>query len=584
MNMRKIRLILLSAAALSVVALGGCKNLEKMKKLADDVRFEVTPQILELHGDSVKVKIKGTFPPKFFIKKAELEVTPVLKFAGKEVTIPSKKFQGEDVQGNNQTISFDTGGSFEIEGVFAYEEGMMQAELFARGEGSMKGKTLGIFDKKIADGVIITPLLLQADAMVVRASDNFVRTTSEEKGAKINFLINQSDIRSSELKKEEIKALQDYIVEVSQAERVEIQDIILEAYASPDGPIELNTKLSEKRKDVSQKFLNQTYKKAKIEIAPEAYKARSTAEDWEGFQKLMQESDIQDKDLILRVLSMYTDPVVREKEIKNITAAFEEIKKQILPDLRRAEFKVIVTVSGYTDEELKDLAINNPDTLKLEEILFAATLYEGDLDNQYNIYKKAAELYADDWRTHNNCGWAAFKQGRYDEAEQYFKAAGDVEKNATVTNNVGACQLMRKDYAAAKETLSAGGSGSKEASYNQAVIALKEGKYEQAGNLFNSAGFDTFNNALQKVVSYSQTQNERAYDSALEILDKVENKEDAYVYYLKAIIGARRQDSDLTMNNLRTACEKLPELKEYAKKDLEFFKYFSDAVFTSIVG
>ena len=183
----------------------------------------------------------------------------MLKFAEK-VTI-LQKFQGEDVQGNNQTISFDTGGSFEIEGVFAYEEGMMQAELFARGEGSMKGKTLGIFDKKIADGVIITPLLLQADAMVVRASDNFVRTTSEEKGAKINFLINQSDIRSSELKKEEIKALQDYIVEVSQAERVEIQDIILEAYASPDGPIELNTKLSEKRKDVSQKFLNQTSKK-----------------------------------------------------------------------------------------------------------------------------------------------------------------------------------------------------------------------------------------------------------------------------------------------------------------------------------
>jgi len=584
MNMRKIRLFLLSATTLSIVALVGCNNLDKMKKLADDVRFEVTPQILELHGDSVKVKIKGTFPPKFFIKKAELEVTPVLKFAGKEVTLPSKKFQGQDVQGNNQSISFDMGGTFEIEGVFAYEEGMMQAELYARGEGSMKDKKLGIFDKKIADGVIITPLLIQADAKVVRAADKFVRTTSEEKGAKINFLINQSDIRSSELKKEEIKALQDYIVEVSKAERVEIKDIILEAYASPDGPIELNTRLSEKRKDVSQKFLDQTSKKAKIEIPSEAYKARSTAEDWEGFQKLMQQSDIQDKDLILRVLSMYTDPVVREKEIKNITAAFEEIKKQILPDLRRAEFKVVVTVSGYTDEELKDLAVNNPDTLKLEEILFAATLYEGDLDNQYNIYKKAAELYADDWRTHNNCGWAAFKQGRYDEAEQYFKAAGDVEKSATVTNNIGACQLMRKDYAAAKETLSAGGSGSKEASYNQAIIALKEGKYEQAGNLFNSAGFNTFNNALQKVVSYSQTQNERAYDSALEILDKVENKEDAYVYYLKAIIGARRQDSDLTMNNLRTACEKQADLKEYAKKDLEFFKYFSDAVFASIVN
>jgi tetratricopeptide (TPR) repeat protein len=581
--MRKINLTLLSAAVLALVALSGCDNLDKMKKVADDVKFEVTPQILELHGDSVKVKMKGTFPPKFFIKKAELEVTPVLKFAGKEVTLPSKKLQGQDVQGNNQSISFDMGGSFEMEGTFAYEDGMMQAQLFARGEGSMKGKKLGIFDKKIADGVIVTPLLLQADAMVARAADKFVRTTSEEKGAKINFLINQSDIRSTELKKEEIKALQDYIAAVAAAEKLEIKDIVLEAYASPDGPIELNTKLSEKRKDISQKFLNETSKKAKIQIDANAFKARSTAEDWDGFQRLMQKSNVKDKDLILRVLSMYTDPVVREKEIKNITAAFDEVKKQILPDLRRAEFKVTVTVNGFTDEELKNKALNSPSELKIEEILFAATLFEGNLDKQYQIYKKGAELFADDWRTHNNCGWAAFKLGRVDEAEKYFKAANDVNKSGTITNNLGAVQLMRKDYAAAKATLSAGTSGSKETSYNQAVIALKEGKYEQAGNLFNTAGFNTFNNALQKVVSYSQTKNERAYDSALEILDKVENKEDAYVYYLKAIIGARRQNSDLTMNNLRTACDKKADLKEYAQKDLEFFRYFNDAVFSSIV-
>ncbi len=581
--MRKINLTLLSAAVLALVALSGCDNLDKMKKVADDVKFEVTPQILELHGDSIKVKMKGTFPPKFFIKKAELEVTPVLKYAGKEVTLPSKRLQGQDVQGNNQSISFDMGGTFEMEGTFAYDEGMMQAELYARGEGFMKDKKLGIFDKKIADGVIITPLLLQTDAMVVRAADKFVRTTSEEKGAKINFLINQSDIRSTELKKEEIKALQDYIAAVAKAEKLEIKDIVLEAYASPDGPIELNTKLSEKRKDISQKFLNETSKKAKIEINADAFKARSTAEDWDGFQSLMQNSNVKDKDLILRVLSMYTDPLVREKEIKNISAAFEDVKKQILPDLRRAEFKVTVTVNGFTDEELKDFSINKPDTLKIEEMLFAATLFEGDLDKQYQIYKKAAEMFADDWRTHNNCGWAAFKQGRVDEAEKYFKAANDVNKNGTVTNNIGAVQLMRKDYAGAKATLSAGSSGSKETSYNQAVIALKEGKYEQAGNLFNSAGFNTFNNALQKVVSYSQTQNERAYDSALEILDRVENKDDAYIYYLKAIIGARRQNSDLTMNNLRTACDKKADLKEYAQKDLEFFRYFNEAVFQSIV-
>jgi len=582
--MKKVKnLGLISAALMVVVALSSCDNLNKMQKVADQVTFQVTPPILEMHGDSIKVKIKGTFPPKFFIKKAELEVTPVLKFAGKEVTLPSKRLQGQDVMGNNQSISFDMGGSFEMDGTFAYEEGMMQAQLYARGVAFMKNNQLGIFDKKIADGVIITPLLQQADAMVMRAGDNFVRTSSEEKGAKINFLINQADIRQSELNKQEIKALQDYIVQVAKAEKLEIKDIVLEAYASPDGPIELNTKLSEKRKDVSQRFLNQTSEKAKIQISNDAFKARSTSEDWDGFQNLVKQSNIQDRDLILRVLSMYTDPVVREKEIRNIAAAFEEIKKQILPELRRAEFKVVVTVNGYTDEELKDLVFSNPQQLKIEEILFAATLFEGDLEKQYTIYKKATELFADDWRTHNNAGWAAFKLGRYDEAEKYFKAAKDVNNNGVITNNIAACQLMRKEYAAAKETLKDGAAGGKEVSYNQGLIALKEGKYQQAGNLFESAGFNTFNYALQKVLSYSLTQNERLYDTALEILDKVENKDDAYVYYLRAIIGARRQSSDLMGTNLRIACEKKADLKEYAKKDLEFFRYFNDAVFTSIV-
>ena len=225
---------------------------------------------------------------KFFIKKAELEVTPVFKFAGKELELPAKRLQGQDVQGNNQSISYDMGGTFEMEGTYAYEEGMMKGELFARGKGFMKDKELGIFDKKVADGVICTPLLLQADAKVIQAANKFVRTTTEEKGAKINFLINQSNIRRGELKKDEILALQDYIKAVAEAEKLEIKDIVLEAYASPDGSIELNTKLAEKRKTISEKFLQQTSKKANIEIGEDAFQARSTAEDWDGFQKLMQ--------------------------------------------------------------------------------------------------------------------------------------------------------------------------------------------------------------------------------------------------------------------------------------------------------
>ena len=580
---RKNLILLVTTLAMSLFVLNSCQNLQKMQKLANDVKFEVTPPILELHGDSIKVKVKGTFPPKFFMKKAELEVIPVLKFAGSEIALPSKKLQGSDVKDNNTVISYESGGSFEMEFYIPYQDGMMQSELYARGKGTMKGKELGIFDKKIADGVIITPLLLQPDARVSKAPDKFVRTTTEEKGAKIFFLINQSDVRAAELKKDEIKVLQDYIKEVSEAEKLEIKDIILEAYASPDGSIELNTKLSEKRKEVSTKFLDETSKKAKITIDPSVHKTRSTAEDWEGFQRDVQSSDIKDKDLILRVLSMYTDPDVREKEIKNISAAYEELKKEILPGLRRSEFRVVVTVNGYTDEELKELAQNEPEKLQIEEILFTASLYEDNLDQQYNIYKKAAELFPQDWRTHNNTGWVAFKQGRYDEAESYFKAAKDVENNATVSNNIGACQLINKDYAGAKATFEASSGGSNEISYNQAIIATKAGKYEQAAQLFNSAGFNTFNHALLKVVIFSQNQNERTYDSALEILDQVENKDDAMIYYLKAIIGARRQHSDFTMNNLRTACDKEPKLKDYAQKDLEFFRYFNDNVFTSIV-
>jgi Flp pilus assembly protein TadD len=583
--MRKLNVNILLSFVLAAFLLTSCGGVKNMVKMADQVKYDVTPKVLEMHGDSVEVTIKVTFPTKYFQKKATLKITPVFKYAGGESAFESLTLQGEDVQDNNSVVSYISGGTFTLSSKIAFVEGMRKGELVGRVTASMGDESADLPEIKVADGTMATALLLESDAKPILASDKFVRITTESQEASINFVINQSTIRGKELKKEEMKALKEFIKESVSKDNVEFKNIEISAYASPDGAEDLNTKLADKRKNTSEKYFVRQLKKSKVaDLSKEGFVlANATPEDWEGFQKLMQESDIEDKELILRVLSMYSDPVVREKEIKNISAAYEVIAKEILPQLRRSKLTVNVSIIGLSDQELKDTVLTTKDTLKVEEYMYAATLF-ADLDSKLAIYQKVASIYADDWRGHNNVGYVYIKQGKMAEAKTALEQAKAIDAtNTTVLNNLGVCAQNEGDLVAAKEYYDAAAGAGNQVSYNQALLAVKAGNYENALNLFVSSKYNTFNYALAKVLNYSLTKNADTYDAALGILSKIDNKETADVYYLKAILGARKQDKDLLFNNLRTAIEKDASLKAYAKDDIEFAQYASDATFTSIV-
>lgn len=573
--------------ALAIVFLAGCNPLNKMVDLAPQIKYSVKPEVLEMHGDTVLMTLNGSFPPKFFNKNAEVEILPVLKYQDGEKTYAVKKLQGEAVLGNNTPISFETGGSFSHSGALVYDPAMRLSTLELRVKVTIKGKSVDLPPVKVADAVMSTATLLQLEAMPIKADDKFVRVTNDSKGADIHFVINKADIRDSEIKAEDIKALIQYIKENAAKPRSEFKGFEISAYASPDGPQDLNTKLSAKRLENANQFLSKSFKKDKIDAInnKDLYALKSTAEDWDGFKKLMEESNVQDKELILRVLSMYSDPDVREKEIKNIAEAYTAIKDQVLPKLRRSMFNVKVAFIGYSDEELKNLAINNPDTLKLEELMYAGNLFS-DINDQLKVYQAAARNFADDWRPHNNVGYCFIKLKNASEAKMALEKAKQINpNNPLILNNLAGVALMSGDFTTAEElyNAAAGAGSGKETSYGQAIIATKKGKYEMALNMYASSGYSTFNFALCKILNFSFTQNADVYPAALGILSKIENADDAIVSYLKAIISARQQERDNVFNNLRTAVDKNPELAKLAKTDVEFAKYFQDDTFKTIV-
>lgn len=577
--MKKVNFYVLATCALALTACGG---MNKMAKMANEVQWDVTPKVLEMHGDSVEMEITVTFPPKYFQKAAILELTPVLKYEGGEKAFESKAVQGESVQANNEVCSFANGGTFKTKSKIAFEEAMRSSELIARVKATMKDKSQDLPEQKIADGVMSTALLLDKNAMTIGAADKFERITNDSKGATLFFVINKADIQSKELKKDEVAALKQFISDVAANERMEVKGIEISAFASPDGEESLNDKLAASRMKNSDSFFKKELKKSKVSADESVFKTTSLAEDWDGFKTLMQESDIQDKELILRVLSMYSDPVVREKEIKNISAAYEEIADKILPQLRRSTLSVNVAVIGHSDEEIKELIAANSEDLTVEELLYAATLTEDNAE-KLSIYQKAAAKYPEDWRTNNNVGHINYKMGNIAEAKAAFEKAKEADaSNTVVLNNLGACAYAEGDEAAAKEFYNAAAGAGDEVSYNQAVIATKKGDYESALNLYQSSKMNTFNWALCKYLNYFSTKNNDVFDATLGILNKIEDQDNAKIPYLKAVIAARKQDKDLLINSLKVAVEKDASLGAYAAKDIEFAQYAQDEDFKNI--
>lgn len=575
--MMKKNQLIQSAAFLVVSAfLVGCGGLNTMLKSAPEVTYTVTPNPLEMHGDSVEISIKGQYPPKFFNKKAVMEVTPVLKYEGGEQTFRTEKLQGEAVEANAKIISYETGGTFEYVSKVPYTDEMAVSELVLRSKATVKEKSIDFPEYKLADGVISTPRLLHNDAKPITAVDQFKRRSSQNKEADIHFVINQANIRNSELKADDMKAIESHIETAKSETDHEFVGVAVSAYASPDGPEDLNTRLAAKRSTAAESLLKGKLRKVEAASQEGFYFAESTPEDWDGFKKLMQESSIQDKDLILRVLEMNSDPVIREKEIKNIAHVYKTIADDILPLLRRSKLIVKVDVVGKSDSLLiamgKDAAAI--DTMTVEEYLRAAVLVQ-DLADKETILTNASNRHASEWRVFNNLGCVLVDVDKLDQAKTAFEKADELSAgNTSVKNNLGVVAYKQGDQAKAMEYFELATGAGSEVNYNQAILKVKAGDYQEAVNLFGSA--PSFNAALAKLLNGDT-------DGALKTMTEAENPEDPLGYYLKAIIGARTGNTDLIYTNLRTAVTKDAALGEKAKKDIEFANYFEDETFKSIV-
>lgn len=564
------------AVFLIALILNGCGGPDKMRETSDLIKYTATPQVLVEQGNEVKASVVVLFPEKYFNKKATAVIKLVLVWEGGEKEVATTTVQGESVEANNTPIRFETGGSVTLEGTFAFEDAMRKSELVIRTTATVKDASVDLPQAVVAQGVLATSKLVEKNPRALAINDNFQRVIPSEKEAEILYLINRAEIRKTELRKDEIKSLVDFILSANESERKEFKSAKISAYASPDGEIDLNTKLAGKRETTAKNYLTKEFKKAKVDQAKEEnfLSVENTPEDWEGFKKLMGESNVKDKDLILRVLSMYSDPVVREKEIKNISEAFEEIKDEVLPKLRRSVLKIAIEQIGYSDDELRTLVDENIDTLNIEELLFAANLFN-DFNKKLVIYQKAAEKYPTCIRAHNNVGYSYINLGNVADAKVALeKASGIKADNPTVLNNLGVIALMEGDAEKAEQLFISATDAGNAVQYNLGIINIMKGKYEAAVQYLG--GTDSFNQALALALTDKN-------NPATATTDKIENKT-ANVYYLKAVLGARTQSESALFNNLRTAVEMDASLKEYAKKDMEFGKFFENETFTSIVG
>ncbi|RUT78449.1 tetratricopeptide repeat protein [Ancylomarina longa] len=573
--MKRSKLISLASLALAGVVLTSCAGLNKMKKEASNIKYQVTPEVLEAHADMVDVKVTVNIPAKYFNKSAVVVATPVLKYDGGEKAFASKTLQGEKVQGNNTVVPFEIGKTITYTGKIPYENAMRISDLEVRMTASKGEKSVEFDPYKIADGVIATATLVQNAPRNIIGKDAFQRIIPESKEADLHYLINSSKVRWSEMKDEDIASLKEYLNTVKADENKDYKGIEVDAYASPDGKQDWNAKLANNREVSSSKYIKKAMKKADMEAysAEDLFKSKVTPEDWEGFQKLMKASNIQDKELILRVLSMYSDPEVREKEIRNISAAFDEVKEQVLPKLRRAKFIVSVDLIGKTDEQLKSLVMSNPSELNVEELLFAASLLNS-ADEKLAAYEAAKKQFPKDWRGYNDAGMILFGMNKVDEAKANFEKADQLSSNnPIVKNNMGAVELVKGNIDDAEVLFGAATGAGNEVNYNLGIVAVKKAQYDTAVKQFGEC--TAANAALANILVGK-------YNVALDKLN-ANTSDDAMVYYLKAVVGARTNNNNLVFTNLETAVAKDASLKATAKTDMEFVKVFEDAKFKAIV-
>jgi Flp pilus assembly protein TadD/outer membrane protein OmpA-like peptidoglycan-associated protein len=558
-----------SIKSLTMVAIAG--SLAASCDLMKDVDYKITPSPLEMHGDSVRIKAEATFPEKGIKKKASAEITPTLGGT------PLKTFTvlGEKATGNGTTIQYKPGGKVTYTDVIAYQPSFENADLQITGKvykGAKEKKAIEPFT--VAKGTIITPLLVRKDFKVAIIKDEFKRVLEFSQTAQINFDKAKSVLRPQELKDKDVKDLQAWFKAVEGNAKIAVKNVNVTGYASPEGEQGKNESLSTERSETGKTATLKIGKEAKNTASQTVnFSLAGKGEDWDGFKAELSKSTMNedDKQLVLRVLEMYKDPVQREQEIRNMSKTFTYLEKNILPQLRRAEINVVYDKTGYSDEELVALSKTKIDTLTVEEILFTATLTT-DVNEKLRLYKESERLFPNDYRTSNNVGVALYQLGKLDEAKAKFEKANSIKKNETSTNNLAAIAGAKGDRTGAKELLAKAGS-SEEANYNRGILAIQDGNYDAA---IKNLGKDNYNKALAQILNTN-------YGEALSTINNSADKETAQGYYLKAIIAARQDKLADIVENLKNAFAKDGALKAKAIKDMEFYKYMENAAFTAIV-
>ena len=543
----------------SALVFTGCGK--KMNQFRADY-FSVNPNPLEVVGEKVPATATGKIPGKFFVKNAEVTVTPYLEFNGTEIASTPYTFQGEKVRGNNPVISYDGGGTVTIPVSYNYNPEMIKSNLSLAFTVRQGGKQYALPRVKVADGVVATAAL--ADAATVSpaiAPDKFQRIINEKFDADIKFLINQANIRDGQLRTAEMNNLHQEIAEANEDNRREIKEINITSYASPDGGVELNTRLAENREKNTKSYVQNKLKKDNISEFGELT-ANFTPQDWEGFQRLVAASNIQDKELILSVLSMYKDPEQREREIRNLSSVFDQLAEEILPQLRYSRITASIDVIGKSDEEIMNIYSLNPKALSVDEILYAATLTDNN-DKRLQIYDTAIELYPKDYRAYNNLGMCQYIDQDYEAAEANFaQAARLAPESGEAQMNLGLVSLLNKNY---KEATAKFGNAAGVPALGDAlgVYYMKQGDYNSAIRAFGDS--KTNNAALAQILN-------KDYSKAKNTLSGVVHP-NATTFYITAILGARTNNEKMVMNNLRQAIKLDKSLAAKAQNDLEFAKF-----------
>lgn len=534
-------------------------------------QINVNPSPLQVVGNKVNAEITGRFPAKKFSKKAVVVITPVLKFDGREVLGEPVTYVGQKVKENGNTVLYKSGAAYSHSVSFDYVPEMAKSELYLRFEARKGKKTVEIPDLKIADGVVTTAKLAQAqDVPSQVTADKFQRVIQEMQEADIMFLIQQANLRSSETGSQQMKDLRAAIKDASNDSKKEIHSLEVAGYASPEGGVELNTRLAKERQANTQRFLQGQMRQDKV--AADII-ANMTAEDWEGFQKAVQASNLQDKDLVLRVLSMYQDPEEREAQIKNLSVAYKTIADDILPALRRSRLILTTDIIGKSDDEIRNYVKNDPAALNVEEMLYAATL-TNDAAEKMAIYRKVTEQFPKDYRGWNNLGMCYFAQNNVAEARRcYTKALAIEPNNADVNYNAGVAAMADNDLKKAEEYLGKAAGTKGDLNAAMGTLYTMKGDYAKAKSAYKGGANN--NAAVQQILNED-------YAGARKTLAAVQNP-NATTAYLLAIVGARTNDRDAVYTNMRMAVSRDPQMKARAQKDIEFAKFMEDGTFLEII-